>query len=204
MLVTAIALFFSTFSTPLLSAALTFGIFVVGHFNADLKNFEQSSTPEPALAGARRLLRAAGPRGVRHQDRGRARPAGGAGYIAATVGYGLAYIAVLLVLSIADLLAAGLQMRRRRRRRSASRSRSRCCCRSHRAADGAGSAYPRDESAERRVMYVQSPGGARPHRARLRRAGRRRLLDPRSQHYGGDRLSRRRSAATSSSIRCST
>ena len=34
-LVTAIALFFSTFSSPILSAALTFGLFVVGHFNAE-------------------------------------------------------------------------------------------------------------------------------------------------------------------------
>jgi ABC-type transport system involved in multi-copper enzyme maturation permease subunit len=35
--ITAIALFFSTFSTPILSAGFTFG----GHFTADLKNFEQ-------------------------------------------------------------------------------------------------------------------------------------------------------------------
>ena len=41
MIVTAIALFFSTFSTPLLAAALTFGMFIVGHFNADLKNFDR-------------------------------------------------------------------------------------------------------------------------------------------------------------------
>ena len=41
MLITALALFFSTFSTPLLSAALTFGLYIVGHFNADLRNFEQ-------------------------------------------------------------------------------------------------------------------------------------------------------------------
>jgi ABC-type transport system involved in multi-copper enzyme maturation permease subunit len=40
MLVTAIALFFSTFSTPILAAALTFGLYIAGHFNADLKNFE--------------------------------------------------------------------------------------------------------------------------------------------------------------------
>lgn len=39
--VTAIALFFSTFSSPMLSAALTFGLYVIGHFNADLRNFEQ-------------------------------------------------------------------------------------------------------------------------------------------------------------------
>src|SRR5512134_563341 len=40
LLVTAIALFFSTFSSPFLSAALTFGLWVIGHFNADLRNFE--------------------------------------------------------------------------------------------------------------------------------------------------------------------
>jgi len=39
MLVTAIAVFFSTFSTSMLSAALTFGLFIVGHFSADLRNF---------------------------------------------------------------------------------------------------------------------------------------------------------------------
>ena len=40
MLVTAVALFFSTFSSPILSAVLTFGLYVVGHFNADLRAFE--------------------------------------------------------------------------------------------------------------------------------------------------------------------
>ncbi len=39
-LITGIALFFSTFSSPLLSAMLTFGLFVVGHFNEDLKHFD--------------------------------------------------------------------------------------------------------------------------------------------------------------------
>ena len=41
MLVTAIALCFSTFSSPMLSAALTFGIYIVGHFSSDLRNFQQ-------------------------------------------------------------------------------------------------------------------------------------------------------------------
>jgi Cu-processing system permease protein len=41
MLVTAIALFFSTFSTPILSAAFTFGFFIAGHFSRDLRGFEQ-------------------------------------------------------------------------------------------------------------------------------------------------------------------
>src|SRR5678815_4987878 len=39
--VTAIALFFSTFSTPILSAAFTFALWIAGHFSADLRNFEQ-------------------------------------------------------------------------------------------------------------------------------------------------------------------
>ena len=70
MLVTAIALFFSTFSTPMLSAALTFGLFVAGHFSADLRNFEQVvDSPAAARAGARAVLGAAEPGAVRRQDR---------------------------------------------------------------------------------------------------------------------------------------
>src|SRR5918996_4301460 len=49
MLVTAIALFFSTFSSPFLSAGLTLGLWVIGHFNADLKNF-QSVVDSPVAA----------------------------------------------------------------------------------------------------------------------------------------------------------
>jgi ABC-type transport system involved in multi-copper enzyme maturation permease subunit len=41
MLITAIALFFSTFSSPILSAALTFGLYIAGQFNADLRNFDR-------------------------------------------------------------------------------------------------------------------------------------------------------------------
>jgi ABC-type transport system involved in multi-copper enzyme maturation permease subunit len=41
MLVTALAIFFSTFSSPLLSMALTLALWVAGHFNADLRRFEQ-------------------------------------------------------------------------------------------------------------------------------------------------------------------
>ena len=53
-IVTAIALFFSTFSTPMLSAALTFGLFVAGRFSADLRNFNQvvDSPAAAALAEA--------------------------------------------------------------------------------------------------------------------------------------------------------
>jgi ABC-type transport system involved in multi-copper enzyme maturation permease subunit len=38
MLLTAIALLFSSFSSPALSALLTFLVFIIGHFSADLKN----------------------------------------------------------------------------------------------------------------------------------------------------------------------
>ena len=101
MIVTAIALFFSTFSTPLLAAALTFGLFVVGHFNADLKNFDQVVKSRTAVHVAR---------GVYHVVpdfsafdvktevvHGLPVPAG---YVAGTVAYGLAYVAGLIALSV--------------------------------------------------------------------------------------------------------
>jgi len=42
MILTGVALFFSSFSSPALSALLTFFIFVIGHFSADLKNLSTS------------------------------------------------------------------------------------------------------------------------------------------------------------------
>src|SRR5687767_7921455 len=38
--ITAVALFFSTFSSPLLATLLTLGLWIAGHFNADLRHFE--------------------------------------------------------------------------------------------------------------------------------------------------------------------
>ena len=55
LLVTAIALFFSTFSGPFLSAALTFGLWVIGHFNAELRNFESVVESKVAAYLARGL-----------------------------------------------------------------------------------------------------------------------------------------------------
>ena len=52
MLVTAIALFFSTFSTPILSAVLTFGIYAAGHLSADLRNFQEVVDSKVAAAFA--------------------------------------------------------------------------------------------------------------------------------------------------------
>ncbi|HYE66301.1 MAG TPA: ABC transporter permease [Pyrinomonadaceae bacterium] len=42
MILTAVALLFSSFSSPALSALLTFLIFIIGHFSADLKAFAAS------------------------------------------------------------------------------------------------------------------------------------------------------------------
>jgi Cu-processing system permease protein len=39
-LITAVALFFSTFSSPFLSAALTVAVYVIGHFSEDLKSLD--------------------------------------------------------------------------------------------------------------------------------------------------------------------
>ena len=101
MIVTAIALFFSTFSTPLLAAALTFGTFIVGHFNTDLRNFDKIVDSRPAVWLAR---------GVYHAvpdfsafdiktEVVHGLPVA-AGYIASTIAYGFAYIAALVVVSV--------------------------------------------------------------------------------------------------------
>jgi ABC-type transport system involved in multi-copper enzyme maturation permease subunit len=55
MIVTALALFFSTFSSPLLATLLTIGLWVAGHFNADLRNFENVVNSPAAIAIARGL-----------------------------------------------------------------------------------------------------------------------------------------------------
>jgi ABC-type transport system involved in multi-copper enzyme maturation permease subunit len=99
--ITAIALLFSTFSSPLLSAALTFGLFIVGHFNADLRNFE-AVVESPAVAAVARalyyVLPNLAPFDVKAQVvHGQPVPLG---YLALTSAYGVTYIAALLVLAI--------------------------------------------------------------------------------------------------------
>jgi ABC-type transport system involved in multi-copper enzyme maturation permease subunit len=51
--VTAVALFFSSYSSPMLSAVFTLGVYLVGQFNADLKNFDQIVDSPAAIAVAR-------------------------------------------------------------------------------------------------------------------------------------------------------
>jgi ABC-type transport system involved in multi-copper enzyme maturation permease subunit len=100
MLITAVALFFSTFSTPMLSAALTFGIYVAGHFNADLRNFEKVVDSQAAVwlaRGAYHLLPDLSAFDVKTAVvHGLPVPAG---YVAITTAYGLTYIAALLLVS---------------------------------------------------------------------------------------------------------
>ena len=55
MIVTALALFFSTFSSPLLATLLTLALWVAGHFNADLRNFE-NVIDNAAIAWLARVL----------------------------------------------------------------------------------------------------------------------------------------------------
>jgi Cu-processing system permease protein len=54
MLVIAVALFFSTFSTPALSALFTFCLYVIGHFNSDIRQYGVSSGwfPVKMLSGS--------------------------------------------------------------------------------------------------------------------------------------------------------
>ena len=55
MVVTAVALLFSTFTSPLLAAAMTIGLWVAGHFNADLRQFEAVVDSAPAAYLARAM-----------------------------------------------------------------------------------------------------------------------------------------------------
>jgi Cu-processing system permease protein len=100
-IVTAVALFFSTFSSPLLSAALTFGLWVVGHFNADLRNFEHVVESKAVGWLARALyyvLPNLAPFDVKAQVV-HAEPIA-MGYVAWTAGYGLVYIALVLTAAV--------------------------------------------------------------------------------------------------------
>jgi Cu-processing system permease protein len=101
-LVTAVALFFSTFASPMVSAALTFGLYVVGHFNADLKNFE-AIVPSRAVGWVARslyyLLPNLAPFDIKAQVV-HGQPVAG-GYVALTLLYAVVYVAALLAAACA-------------------------------------------------------------------------------------------------------
>jgi Cu-processing system permease protein len=95
--VTAVALFFSTYSSPMLSAVFTLGVYVAGQFNADLKHFDLIVNSPVAIAVAKTLyyvlpdfatfdIKLAVVHGV---------PVRGA-YLASTAAYAAMYIAALL------------------------------------------------------------------------------------------------------------
>jgi ABC-type transport system involved in multi-copper enzyme maturation permease subunit len=97
-LVTAIALFFSTFSSPILSAALTFGLYIAGHFNADLRNFDQvvhSRTAGWITRALYHVLPDLSAFDVKTQVvHGLPVPAG---YVLSTTAYGITYILAVLL-----------------------------------------------------------------------------------------------------------
>jgi Cu-processing system permease protein len=97
LLVTAIALFFSTFAGPMVSMALTFGFYVIGHFNADLKHFDAVVTSTPLVWLLRVLyyvLPNLAPFDITAKVvHGQPVPAG---YLVMTVSYAAIYITVLL------------------------------------------------------------------------------------------------------------
>jgi ABC-type transport system involved in multi-copper enzyme maturation permease subunit len=98
MLVTAIAMFFSTFSTPMLSAGLTVALYIVGHYSTDLRNF-QDVVDSPAAARLARGLYWVLPNLSQFDVKAavvHAQPVT-AGYMALAVAYAAVYIAMLLV-----------------------------------------------------------------------------------------------------------
>jgi ABC-type transport system involved in multi-copper enzyme maturation permease subunit len=106
-LVTAVALLFSTFSSPLLSALLTLGLWVAGHFNADLRQFEQV-VDQPVVAWIARALYYVLPNLAPFNVR--AEVVYGMPVSFAHVGYTLLYAAIY----IAALLTAAVAIFRRR------------------------------------------------------------------------------------------
>jgi ABC-type transport system involved in multi-copper enzyme maturation permease subunit len=102
MLLTAIALFFSTFSSPFLSAMLTLGIWVAGYFNADLRSFGEVTSSHAAIVLARALYYVLPnfsalniTAQVVHGDHV------GFAYAAWAIGYALVYVALLLTGAVA-------------------------------------------------------------------------------------------------------
>ena len=105
LVVTSVAICFSTFSSPMLSAAFTVGLYVVGHFNADLAHFENVVSSRAAAWLARLmyyLLPNLAPFDVKlavvHGQ-----PIA-AGFVALTAAYGVLYVAAMI--TVASLIFA--------------------------------------------------------------------------------------------------
>ena len=99
MLVTAVALFFSTFiSSPILSAVLTFGVVIVGSFKINFENVLESSVAASLAQGFYYVLPNFGQFDVKAAVV-HAQPVTW-GYMALSTGYGLTYIVTLLVAAV--------------------------------------------------------------------------------------------------------
>ena len=101
LLVTGIALFFSTFSSPFLSASLTLGLWVIGHFNSDLRQFE-TVVNSPVAAWLARGLYYALPNFAAFDVKSQVvygQPVA-AQYIVLTVLYGATYLAFVLAAAV--------------------------------------------------------------------------------------------------------
>jgi ABC-type transport system involved in multi-copper enzyme maturation permease subunit len=96
-LVTALAVFFSSYSSPLLSAVFTLALYVIGQFNADLKNLD-AILKSPAAAAVGRVCYYVLPDFAKFDVKlavvhGLPVPAS---YILGAIAYGAAYIAALV------------------------------------------------------------------------------------------------------------
>ena len=101
MLVTALALFFSTFSSPLWATLLTLGLWVAGHFNSDLRNFGAVVDSAPAIWIARvvyYVIPNLAPFDVKAEVIHGIHV--GAGHVAYTLAYAALYIGILLTGSV--------------------------------------------------------------------------------------------------------
>jgi Cu-processing system permease protein len=100
MILTGVALLFSSFSSPALSALLTFFVFLIGHFSADLKNLANSmgSTGARWLFGALYYLlpNLANYSFIAPAAHGRAPEPG---FLLASVLYAIVYITVILAVA---------------------------------------------------------------------------------------------------------
>jgi ABC-type transport system involved in multi-copper enzyme maturation permease subunit len=102
MLVTAIALFFSTFSSPILSAAMAFALYAIGHLSPDFKNLGPLLESRAVGIVAETLYYVL-PNLAAFDVKAEvvhARPLA-TSYVATTAVYGLAYISALLFAAMA-------------------------------------------------------------------------------------------------------
>lgn len=98
--IVAVALLFSSFSTPALSALLTFAVFVIGHFSADMRSFAAATGTAPArfLFGALYYLLPNFSHFTYITDASHGRTPAPAAFAAAVL-YTLLYVAALLAAS---------------------------------------------------------------------------------------------------------